>query len=247
MSEEIAEGATDIKYAADILLRLKMSTSPSHCSNISADNLTTFNHNDSFVLGSSSQSIVTMQYCAWKQLFDKMKFQLRNIRDVIMNTVASNSDHDDFPNIEETFQHMLHLSSNGYLIIQLTTTSVIHRLQHVMLSSFHRVVSSRQVSNATFLSLFSKILSSLNKYESCASQQLTKNSCNLSTQNQIQTFIALVLDLKSKINSLLPQQRDSIIEIIGNNIMCIEKTGLLAEDALFHVVHHIENMQVNTE
>ena len=247
MSEQIFQQPTDVLYAAKVLLQLKMSTVSSYDGNICPENLTTFHHNQSIIPKSSSQTIVTMQYCAWKQLFDKMKFQLRNIRDIIINTVCSYSNNDEFPNIEETFQHMLHSSSNGYLIITLTTTSVIHQLRHIMLRSFHNVVSSSQVKHAAFLPLFSKILSSLNKYESSTSQKLTKNSCTSSEQNEMQSFISFVSDSKSKINALLPQQHDFMINIIANNMMCIERTGLLAEDAVFHVVHHLENMHVHTE
>lgn len=118
----------DIYVAAQSLLQLKMSDSLFDNSPISMNIYSAVHHNTGFSPTVSLQAIVGTIDCAWTKLFDKVQFELHYMRDIIVNIFPYNNDNDKYPNIDQTFQHMKDLYSNGYLVINMATMIVIHEL-----------------------------------------------------------------------------------------------------------------------
>lgn len=54
--------------------------------------------------------------------------------------------------------------------------------------------------------------------------------------NELKKFQHSICDMKQRIHALLPSHRTSVLEVIQNNIICIEETALLARHALCHVI-----------
>lgn len=113
-----------------------------------------------------------------------------------------------------------------------------------MLHSFCTGTSTHDVYSGQDITLFSNVLMSLNKYEICLWKQQKEIHCNSSSDHDMKRFFAFIQHFKTDINKLLPESRAFIIDIIGNNIMCIKETGLLAKHALSHIREHLEDVGI---
>lgn len=237
----------DIHVAAETLLQLKMSGSSFENTTICNKIYPTIHHDTDFLSTVSLQSIVGTRHCAWTKLFSRVKFELRLMRDIIVNMFSYENNDDNYPNIDETFQQMKDLYSDGYHVIDMATMTVIHELRSFMLQYFHSGVFTQDGHDAQDVKSFSNVLISLNKYEIYVWKQQKQIHCNSSPEHEIEILITFIQNYKAEINTLVPELQASIIDIIDNNIMCIEETGLLAKHALSHITEHLQNAGIVTK
>ena len=148
----------------------------------------------------------------------------------------------EYPQIEQTFHHMQNSYADGYVVIKQAVATVLHQLRYVIQHLYHNIMSSHAECNSTYVTLFCDVICYLNKYETLIWQKHTRHCHTSAPDNELAKFQDSICDMKECIHALLPTQHASVLQVIQNNIICIEQTGLLARHALYHVIQFIQDI-----
>ena len=168
-------------------------------------------------------------------MFQQTKFDLHMMREIVRNVLCYGGKRYEYPHIEETCECMQNVYSDGYVIMKRTVSTVLQQLRHVILESHDNTVLSSEERHCTYATLVCNVLSHLNKYETLIWQKHTRHCNNFCSRNELKKFQESICDMKERIHALLPSHCAFVLQIVQNNIICIEKTGLLGR----HAVHHV--------
>ena len=183
---------------------------------------------------------IQTKHSAWCKLFDDMKYELCIMEQIVKNLLRQFDVIDNYPDIDCITKRCLHLSCNGYTVIQYIVTTVLNQLRSLIQETLgQHVVSNKTKTN--HVNLFSKAVHLLNKYESHTWYVQGRNYETYSPDSEIQKFEALLCNIKQYFEKLLPSQRTAIYDIIKIDVACIKNTGLLAKHAFKHITNSIED------
>ena len=217
----------ELSDAASTLLKLKNVTYATSTSNKFDDNVLTTSDN--------------MDNTVWVAIFDKVKQELYFIQHFVNKIVKHLLHTDSVAIVDKTFDDIKTLTSNGYVVIQHAVTIVCNQFRDLLQHSLQQHCVDRN-KFVKYGNLFFRIIHYINRYESHMWEEHIKYCNSYSPSSELQFFKLLLNNSKTTINKVLPAQRAIIVDTIQKNIMCIEKTGLLARHAYRHFVHVLEEV-----
>ena len=225
----------DIECAANVLVELKQD---SFNNDISA----TDNCSVSPLPPLNMALVPATQDSGWRRMFENTKFELRIIRDIVRNVLCSSAKAADFPSIEKTFQHMQTMHSCGYVVAQQAITTVCNGLRQLLEHAFDKNLDGHHRRNAIEVTMFSKAVIIINRYESSAWEYHARHYSSFSVEQEMDKFSSMMHDIQPDIETLLPSQHSRVLNVVTNNILCIHETGLRAKHALQHVMQVLHDI-----
>lgn len=223
--------AFEAKDVATVLLQLK---------HVDAPPSLLHNNGRSLQNVSSLKNIKATNNSAWNRMICSAKHELQVLVNMVKNIVDKSTTYVRYPDINSIFNNTGDMFLNGYMVILYGASAVLVDLRNIMHQAFKEKIKCNGMTSDEELGLFCKVISYINKYEISIWNQQTKYYNHYYACSQLAKFGVMLQELKEAFKNLLPVQRLAIQEVIVNNMVCIEKTGLLAKHAINHIMQTME-------
>ena len=182
-----------------------------------------------------------MSKSAWSDIFNSVKQDLSFIENFISSATGHVSSPESITLIDNVFQNVQSITSNGYMVILYSVTTVCNEFRKLLQQSFAGVFE-RKMELRAHVTLRYKIIHYINKYESHIWQEQLYYCKNSSPENELVTFKTLLNDVRPLIEMAVPSERVMVLDAIQRNMICIQMTGLLARHAYRHIMHIMQHL-----